>query len=59
MVVSTDVLNFFDIFNIIKKLLFFAISCNDIFTKKGTLSNLKLSAVEHCILDDIKIVIMN
>ncbi|EEG99415.1 conserved hypothetical protein (plasmid) [Borreliella burgdorferi 94a] len=40
-------------------MLFFAIICNDIFTKKGTLSNLKLSAVERCILENMKIVIMN
>ncbi|MGF7102081.1 hypothetical protein HNP70_001101 [Borreliella kurtenbachii] len=59
MVVSPDVLNFLRFLNIIKSLEFFVMSCNDIFTKKRTLSNLKLSAVESCILDDMEIVIMN
>ncbi|WP_424632697.1 P52 family lipoprotein [Borreliella lusitaniae] len=30
---------------------------NDFFAKKGTLSNLKLNAVEHCVLSDMKRVI--
>lgn len=32
----------------------YKISYNNIFTIKGTLSNLKLSAVEHCVSSDMK-----
>ncbi|WP_373588941.1 P52 family lipoprotein [Borreliella afzelii] len=32
-------------------------SCDDFFTIKGTLSNLKLSAVEYCVLSDMRQVI--